>query len=130
MKPTRPSAAASERGRSSRRKGARGELAARSVLEDLTGVEGWERSARQQRRKGGDEVPDLVHPDRPRLHPEVKVGRAPPVLPGLDQAIEDASPAAVPFVLAKKSDGSGRWVLVVEAARFWELVEALRSDQG
>lgn len=119
----------SARGRSSRRKGAVGELAACRVLEGLTLTEGWERSGRQQRRKGGEGEPDVRHPDRPGLHCEVKVGAAPPLLTGLYQAIEDADPRAVPFVLAKRNDGSGRWVVVVEASRLWDLVRELVAEE-
>jgi hypothetical protein len=118
----------SQRGRSSRRKGAVGELAACRVLDRLTQVEGWERSARQSRAKGGDGVPDVVHPDRPGLHCEVKVGAAPPVLAGLEQAIEDALPTSVPFVLAKRNDGQGRWVIAVEVTRLWDLVRELLQE--
>ena len=56
------------------------------------------------------------------------MGAAPPVLAGLEQAIEDALPTAVPFVLAKRNDGAGRWVIAVEVTRLWDLVRELLQE--
>lgn len=114
-------------GRASRDKGKRGELAAREPLAALTGCDGWERGARQSRRGGGKGCPDLVCDARPGLHPEVKVGRAPRLWAALEQAIEDAAPGCVPFVIAKQD--RGRWVLLVEVDRLEELVERLRGGR-
>lgn len=111
-------------GKASRDKGKRGELAARAPLLQLTGCE-WERSARQSRPGGGKECPDLTCAQRPQLHVEVKVGKAPPCLPALDQATWDCAEHSVPFALVKRDRGV--WVLVVEVARFEELVAALKG---
>lgn len=110
-------------GRSQRDKGKRGELAAREPLLELTGRE-WERSARQSRTRGGEGCPDLVPADGAvhPLHPEVKVGAAPPVLPALEQAEGDATPGSVPVALVKRD--RGEWTLAVRVADFWRLVEA------
>jgi hypothetical protein len=120
---------ASTRGRSSRRKGQRGELQAREPLLLLTGLE-WERGARQSRRGGGAGNPDLVPADGQRcdLHPEVKVGRAPPVLPALAQATEDAAEGAVPVALVRRD--RGRWVLAVAVEDFERLVRACGWRRG
>ena len=112
-------------GKASRDKGKRGELAAREALALLTGCDAWERGARQSRRGGGAGSPDLVCEARPGLHPEVKVGRAPPALPALEQAIEDAAPGCTPFALVKRDRGA--WVLVVEVDRFEELCSKLQG---
>lgn len=110
-------------GRSQRAKGIRGELEARAILRQLTGVE-WERSARQAGLRGGEGCPDLIPTSGcHRLHPEVKVGAAPPVIPALHQAERDCTPGSVPVVLARR-DRDG-WVLAVRAEQLWELVEAL-----
>lgn len=111
-------------GKASRDKGKRGELQAREPLLHLTGCV-WERSARQSRPGGGKDCPDLLCTERPNLHVEVKVGKAPPVLPALDQATWDAAEGAVPFALVKRD--RGQWVLVVEVARFEDLVRALKG---
>ncbi len=110
-------------GKASRSKGKRGELAAREPLLTLTGRE-WERSARQSRSRGGEGCPDLVPADGSvhRVHPEVKVGRAPPCLPALAQAEEDATPGSIPLALVKRD--RERWVLVVHVDDLWPLVEA------
>lgn len=109
----------------SRNKGKRIELAAREPLALLTGCE-WERSANQARAKGGQDNPDLRCPERPGLHVEVKGGaRAPHWKPALTQATEDAGEGCVPFALLRED--RGRWVLVVEVARFEELVAALKG---
>jgi hypothetical protein len=112
--------------RAQREKGKRGERQACEVLAELTGVE-WERSASQSRRDGGKGRPDLVpcDPDaRPGLHPEVKVGKAPPALPALEQACEDARGGAVPFALVRRD--RGEWVLVVRVADLDALLGRLR----
>ena len=57
------------------------------------------------------------------VHPEVKVGAAPPVLPALDQAECDAMPGSIAVVLVKKDRQD--WVLAVRVEDFWDLVEAL-----
>jgi hypothetical protein len=113
----------SQRGAASRRKGKAGELQAREPLLLLTGLE-WERGARQSRRGGGAGNPDLVPADGspPPWHVEVKVGRAPPVLPALAQATEDAAPGAVPVALVRRD--RGRWVLAVAVEDFEALVRA------
>lgn len=111
-------------GRPSRDKGKRGELQAREPLALLTGCT-WERSANQSRVRGGRGNPDLVCDERPGLHPEVKVGKAPPCLPALQQATEDAGEGCVPFALVRKD--RGRWVLMVEVERFEDLCRALRG---
>lgn len=107
------------RGKAARRKGKVGERAARVPLEFLTGCK-WERSAGQSRERGGEDMPDLICEERPGLHPEVKVGKNPPLYPALRQAKEDAGDDAIPFVLAKR-DGEG-WVLLVEVDRFHDLL--------
>ena len=111
-------------GKASRAKGARGELAAREPLRQLTGRE-WERSARQSRARGGEGCPDLVPADgsRPPLHPEVKVGRAPRVLSGLAQAEADAAIGVVPVVLVHRD--REEWAICLRVLDFWRLVEAL-----
>lgn len=110
-------------GRSQRAKGQRGELQARDPLRILTGRE-WERSARQSRARGGEGVPDLVLSDGGThvLHPEVKVGAAPPVLPALEQATADATPGSIPAALVKRD--RGEWVLAIRVEDFWPLVAA------
>lgn len=116
-------------GRSQRQKGARGELEARSVLASLSGVATWRRSANQSGRFGGAGQPDLVSPDRPGLHPEVKVGKAPPLFPALDQARQDARNGDIPFVVARRDQlrpGSpATWVLVVAVEDLPELIRRL-----
>lgn len=118
-------------GRSQRAKGQRGELAAREPLRLLTGIE-WERSARQARARGGEGCPDLVPADGRvhALHPEVKVGAAPPALPALVQAEQDATPGSVPVALVKRDRDA--WALVVRVEEFWRLVEVLggRRPEG
>jgi hypothetical protein len=109
-------------GAHSRRKGQRGELAARAPLAALTGQE-WKRSD-QDTPFGDNGIPDLVPVDGsvPAIHPEVKVGRAPPVLPALFQALESVRGHAVPLALVKRDRGP--WVLAVRVEDFWALVEA------
>jgi len=67
----------------------------------------------------------MVCGDRPNVHVEVKVGKAPPCLSALEQAIADAGPGCVPFALVRRD--RGKWVLVVEVERFEELCRALRG---
>jgi hypothetical protein len=111
-------------GRSQREKGKRGERQACEALEALTGIP-WERSARQSRALGGQGCPDLVPTSGASvgLHPEVKVGKAPPALPALEQAIADASPGCLPFALVRRD--RGEWVVVVRASEVVELVRRM-----
>lgn len=104
-----------------RRKGANGEREAADELSDATGML-WRRTIGQTR-MGGCEAPDIHCDDLPGLHCEVKRGKAIRLWAALKQAIADAKPGAVPFVLARLD--RGEWVVVVRVRDLRELVRRL-----
>jgi hypothetical protein len=107
-------------GRSSRNKGARGELEACAYLEQTLGGT-WTRTGSAQRRQAA-QLPDVQSDDWPDLHVEVKRGKRNLNLWGaLEQAKRDAAGTGrVPVVLARRD--REHWVLMAEAddvARLW-----------
>lgn len=101
-------------GRSSRNKGARGELEACEYLAETLGGT-WTRVGSAQRRQGA-KLPDIHSDDWPDLHVEVKRGKRNLNLWGaLEQAKRDsAGTGRVPVVLARRD--REHWVLMAEAA--------------
>lgn len=102
-----PDRTPSQRGRSARSKGKRGELQAVAILAEH-GIEA--KRGLSQTRGGGAEVPDLVLAKLPGYHVEVKVGGRPDILAAMRQAVAD-DPGKVPLVISHR-DREG-WLATV-----------------
>lgn len=113
-------------GRSSRRKGNRGEREAAKELTRITGRP-WRRGLRQVR-GGGQEDPDIHCSETPALHAEVKRRKVVQWDATMRQAVRDANGTdRLPFVVARKDQG--RWMVMVHLDDLFELVDRLRGER-
>jgi Holliday junction resolvase len=106
-------------GRMQREKGKRGERAFRDVLR-----EGGFAAERGMQHRGGPNSPDVIAPELPMLHFEVKATQALRIWTAVQQAIDDAGGMKFPIV-AHKRNGSD-WLVILRAKDFLEIVR--RSD--
>ena len=106
------------KGRRSRDKGKRGELAWRDMLRGrgFSAVRGGQQGA------GGNEMaPDVICPDLADFHVEVKNVERLNWREALAQAVEDAGPARIPYVASTANRKP--WVVFLRAEDFLDLVE-------
>ncbi len=113
-------------GRTSRRKGKRGERLACAALQDATGLE-WRRGL-SQTRGGGAESPD-VECDELEWHVEVKYAARPNIRAALEQAERDAPPHRIPVALVRYVDpahpSTADWILAIRLGSLRGLVKQL-----
>ena len=101
-------------GRMQREKGKRGERAFRDLLRE----HGFN-AERGVQHRGGPNSPDIICPDLPTLHFEVKAVEALRIWAAIQQAIDDAG-GGTP-VVAHKRNGS-EWLVFLRAKDFLEIV--------
>jgi Holliday junction resolvase len=106
-------------GRMQREKGKRGERAFRDLLRQC----GFD-AERGVQHRGGPNSPDVVCPDLPTLHFEVKAVEALRIWAAIEQAIDDAGGGKVPVVAHKRNNSE--WLVFLRAKDFLEIVR--RSD--
>jgi Holliday junction resolvase len=107
----------------SRSKGKRGELQWRDFLREH-GI-----SARRGAQfQGGTESPDVVSPDMPGWHVEVKNVECFNLYKALEQALEDSAGQKIPYVAHKRNHKP--WVVVIQAETFIELLKRTMSITG
>lgn len=99
----------------SRAKGARGEREAR----DLFVAHGFP-ARRGQQFAGGTDSPDIIVPDFPDYHFEIKLVQALNLHEAMNQAKRDGGDAKVPVVLHKKN-GTG-WLATFDIEDFFEIL--------
>ncbi len=106
-------------GRMQREKGKRGERAFRDVLRECGFA-----AERGVQHRGGPNSPDVIAPELPTLHFEVKAVEALRIWAAIQQAIEDAGGNKIPVVAHKRNNSE--WLVFLRAKDFLEIVR--RSD--
>lgn len=103
----------------SRDKGKRGERAWAAFLKEQ-GFHAWRGAQHAGRGVTGGAAPDVVCPDLPGIHWEVKFTQAFRLWDALVQAISDALPGQKPVVAHRKNHGD--WVVVMRADDFFDIL--------
>ena len=69
---------------------------------------------------GGGEAPDIICPDLPKIHHEVKFVDALNVQKAMDQAVRDAKPGQIPVVAHKRKNCD--WLVTVRAEDWFGII--------
>lgn len=101
----------------SRAKGCRGEREWRDQLREA----GFLKARRGQQFSGGDDSPDVVCPELPKVHFEVKRVEAGNPYNWMTQAIRDAGASKMPVVAHKRNNCD--WLVVMRAEDFLNLIK-------
>ena len=107
-------------GRTSKRKGKRGELEAAKALR----ANGLDDAHRGRQHKGGPDAPDLLGTGR--IHFEVKRVENLSLYPAMEQAAIEAAPGAVPAVLHRRNGLP--WLVVVDLDYMTEFCNAWADE--
>lgn len=102
-------------------KGKRGERAWRDQLREA----GYARARRGKQYSGNEDAPDVICPDLPLAHWEVKWVEALNLWAAMEQAKRDAGTKKKPFVAHKRN--STEWLVTMPARVFFEI---LREGAG
>jgi Holliday junction resolvase len=102
----------------SRQKGKRGERAWRDELRDA----GFIKAHRGQQYSGSSDSPDVVCPELPQFHFEVKYTQRLDLYGAVLQAVTDTKGTEkIPIVAHKKNNSE--WLVVMQAGKFFTLVK-------
>jgi len=103
----------------SRNKGARGELKWRDQLREA-GFEAIRGCQNAGRDSGGGEAPDIICPNLPKIHHEVKFVEKLNVQNAMNQAVNDAKPGQIPIVAHKRKNCD--WLVTVRAEDWFNII--------
>ena len=104
----------------SRNKGARGERMWRDQLREagFRAIRGCQNAGRDA---GGGEAPDIICPDLPKIHHEVKFVEKLNLQDAMNQAVRDAKPGQIPIVAHKRKNCD--WNVTVRAEDWFKILK-------